>query len=145
MFRCSSQKCTLAQYFSQPFPKPGITFAQCYWITTLDSLAPVRSLWWWRPPSILSCTEVSSKRRRCNDTFPHSKCNQGSSPHPRHIDRRNTQGHGQGQDLEIAQVISDNYYRKVQLDGFLHRKWKYYICCLRDVILKIERDLLNSI
>ena len=27
----------------------------------------------------------------------------------------------------------------------LHRKWKYSLCCWRDVILKIERDLLNSI
>ena len=27
----------------------------------------------------------------------------------------------------------------------LHRKRKYYICCLIDGILKIERDLSNSI
>ena len=29
--------------------------------------------------------------------------------------------------------------------GFLHPKWNYSICCLRDVVLKIERDLSNYI
>ena len=26
----------------------------------------------------------------------------------------------------------------------LHRKWKYYVCCLREVILKVERDVSNK-
>ena len=33
-------------------------------------------------------------------------------------------------------------YREV--NWILHQIWKYCICCLRDVILKIERDLSNS-
>ena len=29
--------------------------------------------------------------------------------------------------------------------GFLHRKWEYSICCLRDVILKVEGNFSNNI
>ena len=39
--------------------------------------------------------------------------------------------------------------RRVRTTGrsnwILHRKWEYSICCMRDVILKIERDVSNSI
>ena len=37
------------------------------------------------------------------------------------------------------------HYRMGTKDDALHRKLKYSKCCLRDVILKIGRDLLSSI
>ena len=45
--------------------------------------------------------------------------------------------------------IEDSDAHQIHTTGrsnwILQRKWKYYICCLRDVTLKLERDLSYSI
>ena len=44
--------------------------------------------------------------------------------------------------VAVANVAVNNTGRS---NWILPRKWKYSICCLRDVRLKLERDLSNSI
>ena len=48
--------------------------------------------------------------------------------------------------LDTSKVLSSlNFSYTGRSNWILHRKFKYSICSLRDVILKIERDLSNSI